>query len=390
VKGSGRFWLAVAVVTVCLVYVPAVTSAATYAQLYAAQRAEQATQGRISANSYTLNNTEKQLYSLKVSLNQLEEAISSTEREIAHQQALLTTLRQQEQVEQHKKQELVQQFNAILVNNYENGGSLNYLSVLLGATSWSDFIDRLHELKLILLYNIGIQQQIIKEDQLIAAQEVSITQNMDKLQAMVDQSNQLAKVKEESISKENAVLSGLSQRERLLEEEKAGELADINNIQRELLAQEEEAKLYARYGPIKSSGVTPAITAPVHLGAAGISSLINYAESFLGTPYVWGGTSPDPGFDCSGFTQFVLRHFGVAIQRTSEQQYQEGVPVDRGNLEPGDLVFFTTYAPGASHVGLYIGNGLMVDAEDYGVVFDNINNGYWSPRYLGARRIVEP
>lgn len=119
-----------------------------------------------------------------------------------------------------------------------------------------------------------------------------------------------------------------------------------------------------------------------------LESMLKYAESYLGTPYVWGGTSPS-GFDCSGFTQYVYAHSGVSILRTSEQQFAEGVSVSYPNLSLGDLVFFSTYAPGATHVGIYIGNGLMIDAQDYGVSIDNISNSYWGPKYLGARQIVK-
>ncbi len=389
-RRSGIRCLVVIVVTVVLTYMPAVTSAATYAQLYAAKNSEQNTQQRLYANSLQMNQTEKQLLALKASLNQLDGAISATNTKIADQQAVLVTLKRKEELEKKTRQQLIQQFNAILVNTYENGGNLQYLSVLLGANSWADFVARLHEIKLILLHNYNIQQQIIRESQLIKSQEFSISRHISTLQDMVNQSRQMVLVKKNSLAKEQAILSSLSQSERRMEMEKASQLAAINNIQMELLAQQEQARLYAKYGPHKSSGLTPAIAQPVHVGQAGISSMISYAEDYLGTPYVWGGTTPSPGFDCSGFTQYVLRHSGVVIQRTSEQQYLEGAPVARSQLEPGDLVFFTTYAPGASHVGIYVGNGLMIDAEDYGVVFDNISNSYWGPRYLGARRIVEP
>jgi cell wall-associated NlpC family hydrolase len=116
-------------------------------------------------------------------------------------------------------------------------------------------------------------------------------------------------------------------------------------------------------------------------------SIVEYAETFLGTPYVWGGTSPN-GFDCSGFTQYVFDYFGVSLPRVSFDQYQAGTPVSEGDLQEADLVFFSTYEAGASHVGIYVGNNLMIDAEDAGVVYDDITNSYWAPKYLGARRVI--
>jgi peptidoglycan endopeptidase LytE len=115
------------------------------------------------------------------------------------------------------------------------------------------------------------------------------------------------------------------------------------------------------------------------------SSMIAYAEKYIGVPYVWGGTSPD-GFDCSGFVQYVFNHFGVQLPRTASDMYSAGTPVS--SLQPGDLVFFSTYAPGASHVGIYIGNNEFISAtSSHGVKICNLNDPYyWGPRYIGARR----
>ena len=163
---------------------------------------------------------------------------------------------------------------------------------------------------------------------------------------------------------------------------------DAQVLQRELRDQKEEADIAAKNGPVRSIGGIPSIAHPVTLEPAKISSLFSFAASYIGTRFVWGGTSPNPGFDCSGFTQHVFHHLGINLRRTSQEQYLEGTPVTENNLQPGDLVFFSTYTCGASHVGIYVGGGRMVDSEVSGVIYDNITNSYWAPRYLGARRIV--
>ncbi len=168
-----------------------------------------------------------------------------------------------------------------------------------------------------------------------------------------------------------------------------GSGSDTLVFQRELRDQEEEAKIAAENGPVKSVRGIAQIAHPVAVGSAGIDSMISYAESYIGTPYVWGGTTARPGFDCSGFAQHVFGHLGIKLERTSQEQYLEGAPIPGNNLEPGDLVFFSTYTYGASHVGIYIGSGLMVDSEVSGVIIDNITNRYWASRYLGARRIAQ-
>ena len=103
--------------------------------------------------------------------------------------------------------------------------------------------------------------------------------------------------------------------------------------------------------------------------------------------YVFGGTSPS-GFDCSGYVQYVFARHGIQLTRTADTQAKEGVFVSRAKLQPGDLVFFSTYAKGASHDGIYAGNGKFWNATSHGVMLSDMNDSYWSPRYYTARRIL--
>lgn len=119
----------------------------------------------------------------------------------------------------------------------------------------------------------------------------------------------------------------------------------------------------------------------------GDNEIINTAKSFLGTPYQWGGTSPS-GFDCSGFTQYVLAQNGKSIPRTSQEQFASGQAVDKSQLQAGDLVFYD-WSGGieATHVGIYEGNGKMIHAPHSGDVVKEVDfNSYGQNVYLGARR----
>ena len=116
--------------------------------------------------------------------------------------------------------------------------------------------------------------------------------------------------------------------------------------------------------------------------------LVNTASKYHGVPYKFGGTT-HKGFDCSGYTQVVFRQHGITLPRTSDMQYKLGRPISKKDLRKGDLVFFSTYEPGPSHVGIYDGNGKFWNATtSRGVMASPLDDPhYWGPRYLGARRI---
>lgn len=117
-------------------------------------------------------------------------------------------------------------------------------------------------------------------------------------------------------------------------------------------------------------------------------TIVRTAEKYLKAPYRFGGESPK-GFDCSGFVKYVYERHGKKLPRTADVQYKTGKKMDKASLKPGDLVFFTTYAPGASHVGIYSGNGRFIHASSSrGVMISRLDETYWKPRYLGARRII--
>lgn len=121
-----------------------------------------------------------------------------------------------------------------------------------------------------------------------------------------------------------------------------------------------------------------------------IQAILDMADSFLGTPYLWGGTTPK-GFDCSGFVQYIYGQNGYSITRTTYTQWDnDGRPVAKSELKPGDLVYFGS-GGSPSHVGMYVGDGMMIHSPRTGdvVKYTTIESGYYDNCYMGARRIID-
>src|SRR5687768_4358944 len=143
---------------------------------------------------------------------------------------------------------------------------------------------------------------------------------------------------------------------------------------------------------IPAPAPTPAPGAPT--APAGVPApadgyaLSGTALSLRGAPYRLGGIDPT-GFDCSGFVRYVYQQHGVEVPREVREQFRVGKTIARDRLEPGDLVFFSTVAPGASHVGIVIGGDQFVHApSERGVVrVENLSSQYWANRFVGAKRV---
>lgn len=116
--------------------------------------------------------------------------------------------------------------------------------------------------------------------------------------------------------------------------------------------------------------------------------IVSRAAKYKGVPYVFGGTTTK-GFDCSGYVQYVFKDCKAKLPRLADEQALQGIFVTQKQLRPGDLVFFTTYAAGASHVGIYAGDGQFWSASSSkGVILSSLRDDYWKQRYYGARRVL--
>lgn len=138
--------------------------------------------------------------------------------------------------------------------------------------------------------------------------------------------------------------------------------------------------------PVADESQNPAASRAL---ASRTALVVASARNLLGWPVVWGGASPAQGFDCSGLVQYVYRQAGVNLPRTADLQFMVGRTVAPADLQPGDLVYFTTYEPGPSHVGIYTGGGKFIHTS-FGqglVATGDMNDTYFVSRYYGAKRV---
>ena len=254
------------------------------------------------------------------------------------------------------------------------------LSILLGASSLGDLIERLDS-----------ADRIAEEDARIAA-EVTRYRNevQSRQQALVKAESDQEKVVAERASQRASIQSQLAERQALYSSIK-DQITQLEAAERERQARlAAQAKAAAKNHqpapePASSSGSTggsptPSVPAPP---PSSHSSVVSIALQYLGVPYVWGGASPS-GFDCSGLTMYAYAKVGVYLPHNAAMQYGMGTPVSRSQLAPGDLVFFN----GLSHVGMYIGGGRFVHAPHTGdvVKISSLSEYWYAATYVGARR----
>lgn len=121
------------------------------------------------------------------------------------------------------------------------------------------------------------------------------------------------------------------------------------------------------------------------------AEVVEYAKKYLGCKYVAGGASPSTGFDCSGFTTYVYKHFGISLNRSSKGQIKNGTSVSKSNLQLGDIIIFNGSSnTSIGHVGIYIGDNKFIHAANSkeGVIITSLSSSYYQKRYVGARRVI--
>lgn len=330
---------------------------------------------QLQASKDQLKNAQNKRFQIEQNIEKLDNQIEDTMNQIADnkkkviqtQADIKTAEADLLKTEEDSKSEQ-DIFNKRMRAIYINGTS-GYLEVILEAKSFSDLYARVEALTSVINLDKKITAEIEKRQQELNIKKQNLNEQNDKLIALnKDNAIKMDKLKT-SKDEQNKLIADAKKQENLYVSAVNGSQARLQETLNEIAAIRNATPKYTI-----SRGAIPASS----------NAVIAYASNFLGTPYLWGGTTP-AGFDCSGFTQYVYRHFGISIGRTTYDQINDGYAVSRDQLKPGDLVF---YGQGGSptHVGIYVGNGMYINSPRTGDVLKIAS--YDRSDYITARRVM--
>jgi cell wall-associated NlpC family hydrolase len=257
------------------------------------------------------------------------------------------------------------------------------LGVMLGAKSITDLVTRIEAVQSVSSQDLAVMNQVVKFKRQVTQHQHALVRARRQQAALVARrAAAKSRISSELGRQQNLLSSIKGQISQLIAADRARALASAAAARTEYEQAQQAAALQTQDTAVGATASTPdgTVAPPSQYGG-----VVGIAMRYLGVPYVWGGSSPS-GFDCSGFVMYVYAQVGVSLPHYTGAQWNVGVPVARGDLQPGDLVFFD----GLGHVGIYIGGGQFVHAPHTGdvVKISNLSDGWYAATYVGARRIL--
>ena len=360
-----------------------------------------------------INQALKELSSLQTQRKEIEAQIARLDQAIKDNHAKIDETNKQitgtkTQIDSLKKEivvieERIAQRSEVLkgraVSFQQNGGQVSYIEVILGSTSFGDFIDR-----------VGAVATIVEADQNLLSEQEADKKDVEGKQKLVEEklanlNNTMVELEgmQAQITEQKAENETLKKQLTQQENESNSEIASLQAREAELAAQKADllaasvtvshsstrSKTTTEKNATESKPTTTTTTTTTNTGSGSISALINAGNKYIGNSvYVFGGgrSASDIAagrFDCSGFVAWAFSQVGVSVGASTDSLKNTGTRVSTSEMRPGDLVFFNTYKTDG-HVGIYLGGGKFIGSQSStGVAVANMSSGYWADTFNG-------
>ena len=270
---------------------------------------------------------------------------------------------------------------------YIHGQGDSTLEVILGATSLDDIVSRLDAIQRVANQDATILQTVKRYRKEVETRRARLQKaRTDQARIVSERAAQKASI-EGRLAERQQLLSSVKDEIARMQAEEARRQAALAAQARARAQAAQVAAQTAAAADVQSTLYEPVIeeSYDTNLPAPRYAGVVSIALQYLGIPYVWGGSSPSTGFDCSGFIMYVFAQVGVSLPHHAASQYAYGVAVPREQLAPGDLVFFD----GLGHAGIYIGGGQFVHAPHTGdvVKISSLSDSWYASTWVGGRRL---
>lgn len=311
-----------------------------------------------------IKDVRKKLSNLMSKQDELEKEINATQKEI-------TTTQEELAVAQADAQTQYEAMKVRIKFMYENGSNDNIWTAIIESNGIVDMLNRVEYISTIYKSDRALTEQYKATVEMVEEKEKTLLAKMDELL-----------MKQETFLGQQAEIKAMVASLEDSQDEYAAKLAYAKK-------QEEEYKKIIKEQEEIIRQQQAANNKPYYPGGKNVSgqTVVNYALQFVGNPYVWGGNSLTKGCDCSGFVHQVYKYFGYNLVRYSLSFLYEGVAVSKSDMKPGDIVVYPRNSEGIGHVAIYMGNGLIVEAQSTKAGI-TANRSVFYKEPLGIRRVL--